>query len=383
MINKLKNRFETPSKALTTVLVMGLLALFVGFSVFFGAKTLAESSAIGVINAQNFAYADAGVDATVVTKTETEFEFQNGQFVYDVEFESNGIKYEYALRAKDGLILRRNSKFESGKDKQLATSTTNEEAKAVAFKDAGVTASDVTITREVLYRGDNALVYKIKFHTTKNRYLYKIDVNNLTILDKEINDLTMFSKPQDRDQEHKPVETLVETGIETSTETPIVNRKIQVDDAKKMALADAQETYQSVRFTEVDVEQEDGYKKIEVKFITKTHRYEYEFNQETGAMIKRHVYQRAQTSMPNQNQNQHQHQNQHQQNKEYIGVARAKQIALTHAKLPANQVKFVKSKLDKEDGVMQYEIEFVHKGLKYEYEIDAKSGAVLEVEIDD
>ena len=57
-------------------------------------------------------------------------------------------------------------------------------------------------------------------------------------------------------------------------------------------------------------------------------------------------------------------------------LAEAKKIALTHAKLNENSVKFTKAKLD--DG--KYEIEFVTSDATYKYEISASSGSITEFE---
>ncbi|MCD8129107.1 MAG: PepSY domain-containing protein, partial [Oscillospiraceae bacterium] len=40
-------------------------------------------------------------------------------------------------------------------------------------------------------------------------------------------------------------------------------------------------------------------------------------------------------------------------------------------------------KLDRDDGVYVYEVEFTVGWLEYEYEIDAASGSILSFEIDD
>ena len=59
----------------------------------------------------------------------------------------------------------------------------------------------------------------------------------------------------------------------------------------------------------------------------------------------------------------------------FIGVDRAKSIALGHAGV---SVSFSKAKLDDDDGRGVYEIEFYVGNTEYDYEIDAHSGAILE-----
>ena len=62
----------------------------------------------------------------------------------------------------------------------------------------------------------------------------------------------------------------------------------------------------------------------------------------------------------------------------YIGVDKAKSIALKDAGVSASSVTFTKAKLDKDDGVAVYEIEFYSGDTEYEYEINATSGAIRE-----
>lgn len=61
----------------------------------------------------------------------------------------------------------------------------------------------------------------------------------------------------------------------------------------------------------------------------------------------------------------------------YIGEARAKDAAISHAGLDAGSVSRFKCELDREDGRAVYEIEFRCGGYEYEYEIDAVTGAVV------
>ena len=66
----------------------------------------------------------------------------------------------------------------------------------------------------------------------------------------------------------------------------------------------------------------------------------------------------------------------------YIGVERAKEIALQHAGLSSSGVNFDKAEFDHDDGRAEYEIEFHHNFREYEYTIDAASGTILEAERD-
>lgn len=63
----------------------------------------------------------------------------------------------------------------------------------------------------------------------------------------------------------------------------------------------------------------------------------------------------------------------------YIGLEKAKSIALKE--VPGATV--LKAKLDTDDGVKVYEVELYKNGLEYEFTIDAKTGKILEMDIDD
>ena len=66
----------------------------------------------------------------------------------------------------------------------------------------------------------------------------------------------------------------------------------------------------------------------------------------------------------------------------YIGEARAKEIALDHAKLNANDANFLWVKMDWEHGRPVYEVEFWSGSTEYDYEIDAQTGSILSYDYD-
>ena len=61
----------------------------------------------------------------------------------------------------------------------------------------------------------------------------------------------------------------------------------------------------------------------------------------------------------------------------YIGRQAAIRVALAHVKLHEIDVVRLKCELDREDGVMVYEVEFKKDGFEYDYDIDAKTGTIL------
>lgn len=66
-----------------------------------------------------------------------------------------------------------------------------------------------------------------------------------------------------------------------------------------------------------------------------------------------------------------------------ITEEKARQIALEHAGLSADQVTFLKSRLDWDDGRQVYDIEFYTASYEeYDYEIDAATGAIVSCDYD-
>ncbi len=63
-----------------------------------------------------------------------------------------------------------------------------------------------------------------------------------------------------------------------------------------------------------------------------------------------------------------------------IGNDRATTIALNHAGFSKSQVRDFECKLDRENGITVYEVEFEYKGYEYEYEINAATGKIISVE---
>lgn len=66
----------------------------------------------------------------------------------------------------------------------------------------------------------------------------------------------------------------------------------------------------------------------------------------------------------------------------YIGKEKAKSIAFKNAEVSSNKVKNLKVEIDADDGILVYDIEFNIGNIEYEYEINAKTGVIIEKDID-
>lgn len=67
---------------------------------------------------------------------------------------------------------------------------------------------------------------------------------------------------------------------------------------------------------------------------------------------------------------------------DYISKDEAVALALAHAQLSADDIKGLRVKLERDDGKVQYEIEFYSASTEYDYDIDATSGAIINFDRD-
>lgn len=308
---------------MTTACAAAALALL-GTGTVFAAGSIAEKSSIGAGNAINFAFADAGIDPVSATDVEADFDYEQGQFIYDVEFTANNTEYDYWIKASSGAVVKKDVKLLPGaqtaakeEKKEEAKQETDsnavkaetkqitlEEAKNKALADAGLKAAEVTFTKEKADTEDGVPVYEVEFFKDNTEYEYEIDAVSGSIRSKS-----------------KETETVVQSQPQQSSQPK-------------------QET------------------KTEVKQETKA-----EAKQQPKQETKTEVKQPAQPAASN-----------------TISVDKAKETATSHAGLKVADVTFSKAKLDNDDGRLEYEIEFFRDGVEYDYTIDAVNGSILECE---
>ena len=183
-------------------------------------------------------------------------------------------------------------------------------------------------------------------------------------------------------------ESNVQNSSESSTENNNVNNaqnnivnntgNISVERAKEIALSHAGLSADQVTFVKVNMDFDDGIQKYDIKFYCNGQEYDYEINSSNGQIIQ-FDYDMEYNYIPNNNTTNYQSNVNTTAN---ISVERAKEIALSHAGLSADQVTFVKVNMDFDDGIQKYEIEFYYNYREYSYEIDANTGNILSYEQD-
>ncbi len=349
MKNTTQNLIKVTRKSMLSLVCAASLSAVLTSGIAYAAEnntsdTFSESSADSVIGAdaaQNFAFADAGIDPISATSLFTEYDYEDGQFVYEVDFTTDSMKYEYQIQAYDGSVLKKTVEYTSlitslytTADSEVSLSL--DDAKLLAQNDAallekgaedtadnaaenttgegsGSTESNaseevfsVTFTKVEADYDDGLSVYDIEFYTDNAEYEYEISATS--------GDILSFS-----------MELLPSAAAETT------------DAATQTA-----ETADGTAETTEAAETADG--TVETTEPAKT----------TGA--------------------------DNTVGTTYISVDEAKTIALERAGVSASDVTFKKAKLDKEDGIMVYEIEFYQGQMEYECTVNASTGAIVEFE---
>ena len=226
----------------------------------------------------------------------------------------------------------------------------SEKAKSIALNHAGVTSSTAKFVKVERDRDDGRLLYEVEFYAGNKEYDYEILASDGTILS------------YDADIE----------GYRIPSSTSTSSTDIGAEKAKEIALQHAGVSASNAVFVKAERERDDGRLTYDVDFYAGNKEYDYEILASDGTILSYdadiegyRIPSSTSTSSSG-----------------YIGVERAKEIALQHAGLSSSGVNFDKAEFDHDDGRAEYEIEFHHNFREYEYTIDAASGTILEAERD-
>ena len=224
----------------------------------------------------------------------------------------------------------------------------------IALSDAGLKENQVNdLTAK--YRTENGVsFYTVTFTSGSYTYEYRVNAVDGSILQADRNAVT------------QETETGTTTGSQTTTTKKITKAK-----AKSIALKHAGVSASKATFVKAKLDYEDGRRVYEIEFYSGNTEYDYEILASNGKIIsydkdiENYKIPRKNTSSST-----------------YIGKTKAKSIALKDAGVSASSATFTKTKLDYEDGIRVYEIEFYTNSAEYEYEINAKTGKIRDMDVE-
>lgn len=390
---------ENTGKMKKIIILIVALLLVIGIAAAV-AYFVIKSNLIEEDEAQEIALSDAALSSKDVSALRSELEYDDGFFCYKVDFYSNGVEYEYEIRAKDGDIVSRDidghgapaapadsQQANAGTVTTLPDATevpatteappateapsttadtaesqspdpadtpdtpqtdsgiiTPDEAKAAALADAAVSKSEATFIQTQLDYENGVQVYDIEFYTADSVYEYSIAASDGKVVKKEI------------DKSH--------SGGNAGNNSDTV---MTPEEARAAAVADAGLSETAVTFTKTKLDHENGVRVYEIEFYTSDSVYDYNINASTGDVVKREV----EKSMKPDN-----------SSSGVITPDDARAAALADAGLSQAEVTFTKTELDRDDGVQVYELEFYTSSQEYDYEVSAGDGKILKREVE-
>lgn len=265
-----------------------------------------------------------------------------------------------------------------------------EKAKEIALEHAGVAASAATQLYAKLDYEDGVMVYEVEFYAGNYEYDYEINAKTGAVIKSERDydddaaqsnagsaNATTGNAQNNGNNSNSNNNSAATTARQTAASSYIGEAK-----AKEIALSHAGVSESNVRNYRVDLDTDDGVAVYDIDFDSGNYEYDYEINARTGAVIKSErdrdddannngsvaattrKTSAATTAATAAN----------------IGEAKAKEIAFEHAGVQSSNVRELEVERDRDNGVSLYEISFKSGGYEYEYEINAKTGSILQHE---
>ena len=265
-----------------------------------------------------------------------------------------------------------------------STLITKAEAKIAALKDAGLSEAEASALRARLEFDDGRFQYEVDFYSNGTEYEYLIQAKNGEIIARDIEgDRNRNNDMQDTGNQFAADENSsvqprkdVENQPAANGNSTAQSQEDSLDTAKAAALKDAGLSESDVTFKKTELDHSHGTQVYDIEFYTSDTKYDYEIDASNGTVLEKNIEQFQIQANPTTDSAINSSGN------DYIGVDRAKEIALNHAQLNESDVQFAKAKLENDDGGAEYEIEFYSGRTEYDYTIDAVSGNIIEYDVD-
>ena len=164
------------------------------------------------------------------------------------------------------------------------------------------------------------------------------------------------------------------------------SNKITEEKAKEIALNHANLSQNDVTFIRSNIDYDDRFTAYNVEFYSNNQEYDYKIDANSGDIIEYDLDVES-YAIPQNNNNINANTNVannniNNSNNVAITDAKAKEIALKHANLSANQVQYLNAHLDYDDGMQVYDVNFYANNVEHSYEIDAQTGNIVSYDVD-
>ena len=177
------------------------------------------------------------------------------------------------------------------------------------------------------------------------------------------------------------------TEAPTEAPAPTELKRITAEEAEAIALKHAGVSAENVSRIRTEFDYDDGRAEYDIEFYAEGWEYDYEIHAQTGEILRSEAEPpevmpteppatlpteppateaAAPVSAPTEK-----------PKADRISETEARDIALKHAGLTADQVSRLRVTFDYDDGRPEYEVDFVYDGFEYDYEIHAETGKIL------
>lgn len=302
-----------------------LMVCFVATSVLWVPETAFAKEIQTVSQAKKLAKKQ--VKGATVLKVEKDYE--KGVHVYEIKLQKGKKEYELIYRASDSKLISYEWKVLSRYLKRGSGKVISEsKCKKLALKKV----SKGKITSLTKKRSKGIDIYKVKLQKGTKKYELKFHARTKELIDYE---WELVSK--------------------------IDNQKyIGEKQAKQIALEEAGEG----TVVKIELDMDDGVPVYEVEVLGEKYKYEIKIHALTGSVLEVDREKKTTANWPSQEED------------PQISLEEAKEKAAEDAGVSTEEVSFTKAKLDYEDGILVYDINFFTATHKYEYEIDAMTGEI-------
>lgn len=283
-----------------------------------------------------------------VIEIDIDKEFVNGerQYFYEIEVKVGNREIEYRVNAVTGEIVEN----EDYAGNLVSPNLTEDEAMKIALEYFKLDENNIDRKKVKLEREDGRLCYEIELYVGRVEYSIKIDAQNGKAFKPEI------------DNDHEIDDDHADVFPQQPATGDYITREQAIQAVKEYAAG----KYAGANIVIEDVELEDEgvgankryYYEVEVKVNGRE--YDFYVDAITGDVsLKGELIGGGQ---------------------ELIGEERALAIALDKVSLTQAEVRVEKVKLDDDDGILIYEVEFKVRDMEYSFEIDAVTGTILDWE---